>query len=230
MHNRFLGTALIPLTLLTVSCGNRSAEMRLVADDMWEYNCDSMKFRPLPSRLDFANILYDVDNDDSTDTFESNKWYSDEEFIRKIVGGVDHGGHIMSRTMKDHILDMCDPDGAEARSNAREEQRQEEWKQSQTDLTAKIERNESTDPVIVNSVADIPPEGLKLAEGSLTYDDGDILSGVFRVYCPTSQIRPTAYVLRDKNGVVKKEGAWWKESFAPKYKVEFDFAKQVCMQ
>ncbi|MCC3408036.1 MAG: protein kinase [Microcoleus sp. PH2017_10_PVI_O_A] len=69
---------------------------------------------------------------------------------------------------------------------------------------------------------------LYLASTTLVYSDGDRLKADFRVYCPTSMIRPTNYILTDKQGAVKKAGAWWEPSFTPKYNAEYQFVKEVC--
>ena len=70
--------------------------------------------------------------------------------------------------------------------------------------------------------------GLYLASTTLKYDDGDQLKADFRVYCPSSTIRPTNYVLVNSLGNVKKQGAWWENSFTPKYNSEYLLIKQVC--
>ena len=72
------------------------------------------------------------------------------------------------------------------------------------------------------------PKGLKIANAVVTYNDGDVLSGKFRVYCPTSQIRPIDYILRSSSGTTKKSGTWWAESFAPKYQAERELVAKVC--
>ena len=62
--------------------------------------------------------------------------------------------------------------------------------------------------------------GLYLYTTTLLYSDGDQLKADFRVYCPTSTIRPTNYVLVDGKGTVKKQGAWWEPAFTPRYDSE----------
>ncbi|MEG3860936.1 serine/threonine-protein kinase, partial [Microcoleus sp. herbarium12] len=69
---------------------------------------------------------------------------------------------------------------------------------------------------------------LYLASTTLVYSDGDRLKADFRVYCPTSMIRPTNYILTDKQGTVKKAGAWWQTSFTPRYDAEYQLIKEVC--
>jgi serine/threonine protein kinase, bacterial len=69
---------------------------------------------------------------------------------------------------------------------------------------------------------------LYLASTTLVYSDGDRLKADFRVYCPTSTMRPTNYILTNKQGAVKKAGAWWEPSFTPKYDVEYQLIKEVC--
>jgi len=54
------------------------------------------------------------------------------------------------------------------------------------------------------------------------------LKADFRVYCPTSMIRPTNYILTNKQGAVKKAGAWWQTSFTPRYDAESQLIKEVC--
>jgi hypothetical protein len=80
----------------------------------------------------------------------------------------------------------------------------------------------------VSDVQDSTPRGLRIAAGVVTYNDGDVLSGKFRIYCPTSQIRPIDYVLTSSSGVIKKSGSWWEESFAPKYKAENELVAKTC--
>lgn len=70
--------------------------------------------------------------------------------------------------------------------------------------------------------------GLYLASTTLLYSDGDQLRADFRVYCPTSTIRPTNYVLVDKTGTVKKRGTWWEEAFRPKDDSEHQLIEDVC--
>jgi hypothetical protein len=69
---------------------------------------------------------------------------------------------------------------------------------------------------------------LYLASTTLVYSDGDRLKADFRVYCPTSMIRPTNYILTNKQNAVKKAGAWWEPSFTPRYDAEYQLIKEVC--
>ena len=85
-----------------------------------------------------------------------------------------------------------------------------------------------TQQVNIYAIKSIEPKGLKLAQGRVSYSDGDILTGVFRIYCPTKMIRPTNYKLQDGNGVVKQKGKWWQEAFKPKWKVEHELVNYVC--
>jgi len=80
----------------------------------------------------------------------------------------------------------------------------------------------------IYAIKSIAPKGLKLAQGWVSYNDGDVLSGVFRIYCPTKMIRPTNYKLSDRNGNVKQQGKWWQEAFKPKWKAEFELVNYVC--
>jgi hypothetical protein len=86
----------------------------------------------------------------------------------------------------------------------------------------------SSEYATVSLVEESTPKGLRIATGKLVYNDGDVLTGKFRVYCPTSQIRPVEFALRSSTGVLKKEGAWWSESFAPKYAVERELVNKTC--
>ena len=70
--------------------------------------------------------------------------------------------------------------------------------------------------------------GLYLVSGILEYSDGDVLTADFRVYCPTGTMRPTNYVLVDKNNSVKKEGEWWETAFQPEHLPETEFMELVC--
>ena len=69
---------------------------------------------------------------------------------------------------------------------------------------------------------------LYLASTTLVYSDGDRLKADFRVYCPTSMIRPTNYILTTQKGAVKKAGTWWEPSFTPRYDAEYQLIKEVC--
>ena len=80
----------------------------------------------------------------------------------------------------------------------------------------------------IYAIKSIAPKGLKLAQGWVSYNDGDVLSGVFRIYCPTKMIRPTNYKLLDRNGNVKQQGKWWQEAFKPKWKAEHELVNYVC--
>ncbi|NEQ35351.1 MAG: hypothetical protein F6K40_03110 [Okeania sp. SIO3I5] len=82
--------------------------------------------------------------------------------------------------------------------------------------------------VVVDDQIQLDEPGLYLATATLKYDDGDVLKGDFRVYCPTSTIRPTNYVLTDKNGNVKKQGEWWEPAFEAKYSAEKSLITLVC--
>jgi serine/threonine-protein kinase len=77
-------------------------------------------------------------------------------------------------------------------------------------------------------VKSLDKPGLYLASTTLLYSDGDRLKADFRVYCPTSTIRPTNYVLVNDKGTVKKQGLWWEHSFTPKYDSEHQLIKEVC--
>jgi hypothetical protein len=86
----------------------------------------------------------------------------------------------------------------------------------------------SSEYATITLVEDSTPKGLRIATGRLIYNDGDALTGKFRVYCPTSQIRPVNFVLRTSSGAIKKQGSWWEESFAPKYPVERELVNKTC--
>jgi len=90
--------------------------------------------------------------------------------------------------------------------------------------------SETRDRAVVESVADGEPLGLKLAQGQLIYNDGDVLKGVFRVYCPTQMIRPTRFELIDATGRVKKQGDRWEPAFTPRWQAEKQLIAQVCLQ
>jgi len=85
-----------------------------------------------------------------------------------------------------------------------------------------------TQQVNIYAIKSIEPKGLKLAQGRVSYSDGDILTGVFRIYCPTKMIRPTNYQIQDRNGIVKQKGKWWQEAFKPKWKVEHELVSYIC--
>jgi len=80
----------------------------------------------------------------------------------------------------------------------------------------------------IYAIMSIAPKGLKLAQGWVSYNDGDVLHGVFRIYCPTKMIRPTNYQLLDRDGNVKQQGKWWQEAFKPKWKAEHELVNYVC--
>lgn len=71
------------------------------------------------------------------------------------------------------------------------------------------------------------PSGLKLARTTLIYNDGDVLSGLFRVYCPTQMIRPTQFHSETAGGELKQEGEWWEEAFQPRWKAKHSLIDQV---
>lgn len=91
-------------------------------------------------------------------------------------------------------------------------------------------RGLGSDPEQVNIYAlkSVEPRGLKLAKGWITYNDGDRLLGVFRIYCPSKMIRPTKYELQDRHGKVKKKGDWWEPAFKPKWKTEHELVSYTC--
>lgn len=91
-------------------------------------------------------------------------------------------------------------------------------------------RGLGSDPEQVNvyAIKSVEPRGLKLAQGWITYNDGDILYGVFRIYCPSKMIRPTKYTLKDRHGKVKKTGDWWEPAFKPKWKTEYELVSYTC--
>ena len=86
----------------------------------------------------------------------------------------------------------------------------------------------SAEQVNVYAIQSIEPQGLKLAQGWIRYNDGDTLNGIFRIYCPTGMIRPTHYVHRDRHGVIKKQGAWWEAAFQAKWKTEKMLVNYTC--
>jgi len=83
-------------------------------------------------------------------------------------------------------------------------------------------------PPIQTSIKPLNTLGLYLVSTTLIYSDGDRLSADFRIYCPTSTIRPTNYMLVDGTGTVKKQGKWWEPAFTPRYDSEFKLIKKVC--
>lgn len=80
----------------------------------------------------------------------------------------------------------------------------------------------------VSNIRPLDKPGLYMASGVLQYPDGDALQADFRVYCPTSMIRPTNYQLFDKLGHAKQQGSWWQTAFQPKYASEFTLVRSVC--
>ncbi|MGB3507787.1 MAG: hypothetical protein WBA93_00785, partial [Microcoleaceae cyanobacterium] len=96
---------------------------------------------------------------------------------------------------------------------------------------APIQEIPSPSPIMNNqslTKIELDKPGLYLATTTLKYDDGDVLKGDFRVYCPTSTIRPTNYVLLDKYGHVKKQGQWWESAFEAQYLPEKMLITLVC--
>ena len=86
----------------------------------------------------------------------------------------------------------------------------------------------SAEQINVYAIQSIEPQGLRLAQGWIRYNDGDTLNGIFRIYCPTGMIRPTHYIHRDRHGVVKKQGAWWETAFQAKWKAEKMLVNYTC--
>lgn len=82
--------------------------------------------------------------------------------------------------------------------------------------------------VSVFSVAEGEPRGLKIASARITYNDGDTLTGNFRIYCPTQMIRPTNYILKSIDGLTEKQGDWWEPAFTPKWESERLLIRSVC--
>jgi hypothetical protein len=82
--------------------------------------------------------------------------------------------------------------------------------------------------IILWRVMRLDKPGLYLASTTLKYYDGDELRADFRVYCPTSMIRPTNYSLRSANGNIKKQGSWWEIAFSPKYQSKYQLIESVC--
>ena len=78
----------------------------------------------------------------------------------------------------------------------------------------------NSDQVNVYAIQSIEPQGLKLAQGWIGYNDGDTLHGIFRIYCPTGMIRPTHYIHRDRHGVIKKQGEGWETAFQAQWKTD----------
>ena len=86
----------------------------------------------------------------------------------------------------------------------------------------------SQDQVTIYAIESSQPEGLKLARGWISYNDGDVLSGIFRIYCPTTMIRPVQYVLKDRYGVIKREVS--RSTLQAKMDVERRLVQYVCSQ
>jgi len=87
------------------------------------------------------------------------------------------------------------------------------------------------EPGVISAEEILPLEetaGLYLISAILEYADGDVLTADFRVYCPTGTMRPTNYVLVDKNNNLKKEGEWWEPAFQPEYLPETELMELVC--
>jgi hypothetical protein len=78
------------------------------------------------------------------------------------------------------------------------------------------------------SIKPLDTLGLYLTSTTLNYSDGDRLTADFRIYCPTSTIRPTNYVLLDGTGTVKKRGKWWEPAFTLRYDSEYELISRVC--
>jgi hypothetical protein len=81
---------------------------------------------------------------------------------------------------------------------------------------------------IIEEAIALEEPGLYLISAILEYSDGDVLTADFRVYCPTGTMRPTNYVLVDKNNNLKKEGEWWEPAFKPEYVPETELMELVC--
>ena len=86
----------------------------------------------------------------------------------------------------------------------------------------------SAEQVNVYAIQSMEPQGLKLAQGWIGYNDGDTLHGIFRIYCPTGMIRPTHYIHRDRQGVIKKQGEWWETAFQAQWKTEKMLVNYTC--
>ncbi|MEB3883634.1 hypothetical protein [Lyngbya sp. CCY1209] len=81
---------------------------------------------------------------------------------------------------------------------------------------------------IVEDKRALDEPGLYLATATLEYDDGDVLTADFRIYCPTVMIRPTNYVLADRDGNIKRQGDWWEPAFKAEYSPETMLVEEVC--
>lgn len=81
---------------------------------------------------------------------------------------------------------------------------------------------------IVEEKIALEEPGLYLATATLESDDGDILTADFRVYCPTEMIRPTNYVLVDRDGNIRKRGDWWEPAFKADHSPERMLIEEVC--
>ena len=87
---------------------------------------------------------------------------------------------------------------------------------------------DTSNTATIFQVSESTPPGLKIVNAKLVHNDGDVLTGDFRVYCPTSMIRPTNYVLKNAQGALKKQGSWWEPAFQPKWEVERMLVRQAC--
>ena len=87
---------------------------------------------------------------------------------------------------------------------------------------------ETSAVTVIEEAIALEEPGLYLISATLEYTDGDVLTADFRVYCPTGTMRPTNYILVDKNNNVKKEGEWWEPSFQPEYAPETELVELVC--
>ena len=84
------------------------------------------------------------------------------------------------------------------------------------------------DTATILQISESTPPGLKIANAKLIYNDGDVLTADFRIYCPTSMIRPTNYMLKNSQGALKKQGSWWEPAFQPKWEAERSLVRQAC--
>ena len=82
--------------------------------------------------------------------------------------------------------------------------------------------------VLVNSVSDSSESHIKVADGALKYNNGNIIRGKFIVNCSLGTIEPRDFVFVSPAGKLIKEGAVWTPPFKTRWGAEVKMVSEVC--
>lgn len=82
--------------------------------------------------------------------------------------------------------------------------------------------------VLVDRVSDSSESHIKVADGALKYNNGNVIRGKFVVNCSLGTIDPRDFVFVSPAGRLIKEGAVWTPPFKTRWSAEVKLVSEVC--